>query len=386
MRFLLLCIFLFVGLQSISAQKISFIKENLGKAQKIAAKDGKPIFVDAYTTWCGPCKWMDANTFKDPEVAKFMNANYVNLKLDMESGDGIEFAKKYKVQGYPTFLYIDAAGKVLHQGIGVYTASKFLALGAQALNPEMRLSFYTDQYATKKSDPDFLYDYAHLLNELRSPIRRDIANEYLAKTSNWNDEKTINFIFKFVGIDIDEKLFQYMLKNLDSFYKYIPGNKVDEKVINGIVGYLGPNSSADDIQQELIARMPNHSQRLVDKLYLDELMSSDPIQDISSFANMAFFFASHYKVDDWEYLNSIAWIIYEEGVQTSDFEKGKEIALLSVRANSNYYNNDTVAALFYMLKNKVQASSYAKRAIELAHESSVNPASTVQLLKMIEKL
>lgn len=386
MRFQLLFFVAFFGLHTISAQKMSFIKENLKKAQKVAAKDGKPIFVDAYTTWCGPCKWMDANTFKDPEVAKFMNTNYVNLKLDMESGDGIEFAKKYKVQGYPTFLYIDAAGKVLHQGIGVFTASKFLALGAQALNPQKRLSFYADNYASKKSDSEFLFDYANLLNELRSPSRRDIANEYLASKSNWNDEATTNFIFKFVGIDIDEKLFQYMLKNLDSFYKYIPGNKVDEKVINGIVGYLGPNSSADEIQQELISRMPKHSQRLVDKLYLDELMSSDPIQDISSFANMAFFFASHYEVDDWEYLNSIAWIIYEEGLQTSDFEKGKEIALLSVRANSNYYNNDTVAALYYMLKDKGQATSYAKRAIELANESSVNPASTLQLLKMIEQL
>jgi len=65
---------------------ISFINNDLGKALEEASRSGQIVFVDAYTTWCGPCKMMDKNVFSDPEVAALFNERFVNLKLDMEKG------------------------------------------------------------------------------------------------------------------------------------------------------------------------------------------------------------------------------------------------------------------------------------------------------------
>lgn len=49
----------------------------------------KKIFLDIYTGWCGWCKKMDATTFKDPQVAKYMNNYYYPVKLDAEMTEPI---------------------------------------------------------------------------------------------------------------------------------------------------------------------------------------------------------------------------------------------------------------------------------------------------------
>ena len=54
------------------AQEIKFQEKGWEKALKKASKQDKLIFVDAYTTWCGPCKWMSANVFTDDAVADFV--------------------------------------------------------------------------------------------------------------------------------------------------------------------------------------------------------------------------------------------------------------------------------------------------------------------------
>ena len=56
---------------------ISFDKMSLEKAKKQAKKEGKLIFIDCYTSWCGPCKRMAATTFKEDEVAKLFNKNFI---------------------------------------------------------------------------------------------------------------------------------------------------------------------------------------------------------------------------------------------------------------------------------------------------------------------
>ena len=52
-------------------------------------KEKKPLFIDVYTTWCGPCKMMDKFTFSDAEVAKILNTNFYPVKLDAEQREDI---------------------------------------------------------------------------------------------------------------------------------------------------------------------------------------------------------------------------------------------------------------------------------------------------------
>ncbi len=106
--------------------KINFEKGTWSAAHQKASGKGQLLFVDAYATWCGPCKWMDKNVFTNSAAGDYFNANFVNLKLDMESADGTNFNKKYPVAAYPTFLFIDASGKVVHKVEGSRSAEEFI--------------------------------------------------------------------------------------------------------------------------------------------------------------------------------------------------------------------------------------------------------------------
>lgn len=110
---------------------ILFANISFAEALTKAKAENKLIFMDCYTTWCGPCKKMANEVFTLPEVGRVFNAKFINLKVDMEKGEGVELAKRFKVSAYPTLLLIDSEGNVVKQIVG--------ARSGQALLNEMTL-------------------------------------------------------------------------------------------------------------------------------------------------------------------------------------------------------------------------------------------------------
>lgn len=104
--------------QTENAQGAKFIEATFADVQKAAEKAGKPIFVDIYTTWCGPCKYLSSHIFPAQAVGDYMNATFVNTKFDAEKGEGIELAKKYAVKSYPTMLILNSKGEELGRLVG----------------------------------------------------------------------------------------------------------------------------------------------------------------------------------------------------------------------------------------------------------------------------
>ena len=68
-------------------KQIVFELGNLESVLQKAAKENKLIFIDAYTTWCGPCKKMSKEVFTTDTVANYFNRTFVNYKFDMEKGE-----------------------------------------------------------------------------------------------------------------------------------------------------------------------------------------------------------------------------------------------------------------------------------------------------------
>ena len=91
----------------VNAQGINFEKSTFADAVSKAKAENKLVFIDFYTTWCGPCKAMDANIFPNEKVGAYFNEKFVSIKLDAEKGEGITLAKKYEVKGYPTLLFLN---------------------------------------------------------------------------------------------------------------------------------------------------------------------------------------------------------------------------------------------------------------------------------------
>lgn len=100
----------------------------------LAKKEKKYIFVDAYASWCGPCKLLKSTTFKEKEVVHFFNKNFINVTIDMEKGEGELLAEEWEISAYPTLLFFNPEGKVVMQEIGFLKGDMLLKIGQQALS------------------------------------------------------------------------------------------------------------------------------------------------------------------------------------------------------------------------------------------------------------
>lgn len=101
-------------------------------ALKLSQKTGKPVFIDCYTVWCGPCKHLSKNTFTNKEVGEFFNENFINLKVEMEKdADGPELARLFKVRAYPTLVFVNGKGELIKQSLGYVTPEQLLVVAKE---------------------------------------------------------------------------------------------------------------------------------------------------------------------------------------------------------------------------------------------------------------
>lgn len=115
------------------SKPIIFIENAFSTGLKKAKAEHKYIFVDAYATWCGPCKQLKKTTFVDDQASDFFNKTFVNVSVDMEKGEGTELASKWEIQEYPTLLILDYNGNVVLRSTGYLDAKQLTAFGKKAL-------------------------------------------------------------------------------------------------------------------------------------------------------------------------------------------------------------------------------------------------------------
>jgi thioredoxin-related protein len=123
-----LIIFALFAACSLSFSQIDFKKGSVAEIFKMAKDQNKPVMVDVMTDWCVWCVELDNLVYSQPEIYNYANQNQVNYKIDAEKGEGIEFAKKYKVEGFPTILFIDGDGNEIDRIFGYYPLAQFKEL------------------------------------------------------------------------------------------------------------------------------------------------------------------------------------------------------------------------------------------------------------------
>lgn len=123
------------GLASAQTKSVKFESGAWEDIKIKAAKENKLIFLDAYASWCSICKKMDRTVFTNDSVADYFNRHFINAKIDMEKGEGMNLAALYHVNAYPNLLFLDSQGNLLHRAIGGLQPQEFLALAREAQNP-----------------------------------------------------------------------------------------------------------------------------------------------------------------------------------------------------------------------------------------------------------
>lgn len=165
---------------------ISFEQGDWQAVLDLARQENKPIFLDVYTSWCGPCKMMANKVFTQQEAGDYFNANFINYKIDAEKGEGVAIAKKYQVNSYPTCLFLTSEGKIVSSFVGAKDVKSLLKEGSTALknyrilpelevleaeyNHENRQKEFLQKYCTKREEfgtkgGQPVFDYVQLLSD-----------------------------------------------------------------------------------------------------------------------------------------------------------------------------------------------------------------------------
>ncbi|MBR5351033.1 MAG: thioredoxin family protein [Prevotella sp.] len=151
---------------SAAAQGVNFVEgKTLSEVEAQAKAEGKLVFVDCYTEWCGPCKMMATREFVKKEAGDYFNAKFVNFKIDMEKGEGPQVAKQYDVNAFPTFLILESNGDLRGRCIGFAEISTFIQKVEEVLSTEKGLPWYQKKFKDGERDEAFLKEYMKILQE-----------------------------------------------------------------------------------------------------------------------------------------------------------------------------------------------------------------------------
>ncbi len=195
---------------SIKAQGIEFFQGTFDEALAKAKNENKIVFMDAYAEWCGPCKRMAATTFKEAEVGRFFNDNFINVKMDMEKGEGPGLQNRFDVTAYPTLLFVGADGKLVHKGVGGYPSEQFMALARTALGKIDNSKDFEKAYNEGKREPQFIYSYVRTLARAGKQTGK-IVNDFLQK-AEMKDSLTLKIIYEGTN-QADSRIFDLLIQN-----------------------------------------------------------------------------------------------------------------------------------------------------------------------------
>lgn len=230
MRNKTVCAFLFAifSVSALAAQGIEFFHGAWKDALEKAKAEEKLIFVDAFASWCGPCKRMASQTFPDAKVGEYFNANFICMQIDMEKPANAEFAGKYPVNSYPTLFFIDSEGKIVLREIGAKTVDQILETGRRAQGKNDKSLDYEKRYNTGDRDPKMLFDYVRALNAAGKPSLK-ITNEYL----NSQSDLTSNFNLLFIlegAVDADSRVFDLLVQYKDKITAIVGEETLNSKI------------------------------------------------------------------------------------------------------------------------------------------------------------
>ena len=114
---LVVCI-LIAAFSHLEAQEVRFQNLPFSEVLELAKEQNKMIFVDCYTSWCGPCRFMTDSIFTTKRCGDYFNEHFISVKYDMEKPEADGFKERYTASSFPTFYFLSPQGEVIHRMVG----------------------------------------------------------------------------------------------------------------------------------------------------------------------------------------------------------------------------------------------------------------------------
>ena len=103
---------------------------NFDQALAEARQLNRPLFVHFYSEWCPPCRRMDRDVLRQPDVKTRLSRRFVVVRIDADIHP--ELVSRFDVRGLPSDVVITPDGHVLDAAEGYRERPAFLAALDQA--------------------------------------------------------------------------------------------------------------------------------------------------------------------------------------------------------------------------------------------------------------
>ena len=211
-------------LQPEPVEGIVFEELTVEQALKKAKKENKSVFIDFYTNGCGPCERLKREIFIRNQVGDVYNKKYVNLKVNVE--DFPALGKKYKITNYPTLMYIDNKGNIMHRFAGFKNVDEFIAESHKADKYPYKL---LQRWETEEHTPELEWEYLNLMEEMYNmEVWEPLALELCKKKDNPYDKEAFDILKKRI-YDTNHPHFKFIYEHHEQFRKNV-GYSVDSLI------------------------------------------------------------------------------------------------------------------------------------------------------------
>lgn len=283
-------IFFVLVFLSVQAQdrSIMFEEGTFQEALNKAKNCGKLLFVDCYTSWCGPCKMLARDVFTNNEVADYFNEHFISFKVDCEKGEGPELRKRFGVSGYPTMLFINEKEEVVNKIVGASRQPTFLENVKKGLDPEHSLFGKEQKYNAGCRDREFVLDLIEEYKDIHEDqkakkisidLLENLSEEELVTKEIWD-------VIRFYYVSTyGSKWWNFILEHSDEYVSLVGNDavaaKIGETMHPYLFGYIYGRKKAESktefgTYKELIDKyQPKQKEILYDFITLGESASFD---------------------------------------------------------------------------------------------------------------
>ena len=397
---LLLSISLLGNAQKVGIQfeKNKTWKEILAKA----ASEKKNIMIDCFATWCGPCKYMSNTVFPQAEAGSFYNANFINVKVQMdetEADDAYvkswyatakEMGEKYRVDAYPTYLFLSPTGELLHKFVGATDAAGFVEKGKAALDPSKQFFTLQKKYNSGNREAAFLKAFASAADEAgESDLANEVANLYLATQKDLLTKENLEFILQYTTTSTT-KGFDVVQKNTVKADAVLGEYKASRLVIAIITneeifstikkGYVPTVTDWVSYEKKVTAKYPSHSTEAIQKA---KIIVHKFYKNWTSFLEAVFPYMEKFGVkEDAAALNDYAFNVFDHSGNTIHLNKALEWSKRSLVKEQIAAYLDTYANILYRLGKKTEAIEWQTKAVNAANDADEKEQYQEMLNKM----
>lgn len=388
-NFLKLSFFLF-SLSMFAQDGIKFETETFQNILDKAKKENKLVFLDAFASWCGPCKMLEKNVFTKQEVGTYYNSHFINARFDMEKGEGRDIARKYSITSYPSLLFLNGNGEVVYKGKGYMDVADFLGMGKDVLDPENSLEKRIEKFHAGESQPDFLMKLMKDVSNNDFEFAQKVSERYFKIKEKEELTKEDAGVLLYFTKNSDDENFKVFEKRKPELLKMIP-----ENVLNDFEKQIRLTT--------IVKKAVDYTNYQINDAYLvaeaTKVIGEKDAKTLSSKLRMDFYFNyknyPEYEKAAVEYyqnpadfsaeeLNQISWDFFLYVSNPASLKKAVEWSTESIKKQEDNINTDTLARIYYKLNDSANAKKWAKKSIELAKKSNAEYTSTEDLLKNLK--